>query len=121
MSCHSIFSFCNVLLLTDRDNVLDAPKSFKLKMNLFSEIFLCPLGDGDRNCANLDLHKQRYIFILLDGPQGACYNPSPPPPRGGRGGPAVTVPSPGRQMNYIFLLDTLFRTFPLSLQCKVLL
>ena len=75
-----------MLLLTDRDKVRDAPKSFKLKMNLFSEIFLCPLGDGDRNCANLDLDKQIYIFILLDGSQGAWYNRLPPlPPQGGVG------------------------------------
>jgi len=59
MSCHSIFSFCNVLRLTDRDNLLDASESCKRQSDLFSEIFLCPLGDGDRNCANLDNDKQK--------------------------------------------------------------
>ena len=68
------------------------------------------MGDGDRNCANLDLDEQKNIFILLDGPQGAGYNCPPPPPGGGEGGggPAGSVPSPGFRTIYIFLIDTIF-------------
>jgi hypothetical protein len=29
------------------------------KVIFFSEIFSSPLGDGDRNCANLDYDKQK--------------------------------------------------------------
>jgi hypothetical protein len=65
-----------------------------------------------------------FFFFLFSAPLGLVTTPPPPPPppggEGGRG-TATAVPSPGHQMNYIFLLDTLFRTFPLSLQCKVLL
>jgi len=85
-------------------------------VKFFSGIFPCPLGDGDRNRANLDLDKQKNIFILLDGPQGAWYNcpppppPPPPPPQGGEGGvgPAGSMPSPGFRTIYIFLIDTIF-------------
>jgi hypothetical protein len=59
MSCHSVFSFCNVLWLTDGDNLLDAAESCKRESDFFSEIFSSPLGDGDRNCANLDYDKQK--------------------------------------------------------------
>jgi hypothetical protein len=48
-----------VLWLTDKDKVQDAPKSYKGKSDFFSEIFLCPLGDGNRNRANLDYDKQK--------------------------------------------------------------
>ncbi len=56
---HNVFSFCNVLWLTDGDNLLDALESCKRESDFFSEIFSSPLGDGDRNCANLDYDKQK--------------------------------------------------------------
>ena len=62
-------------------------------------------------------------WVLFQGQWPGASIPGNVPCGGGEGGrgAATAVPSPGHQMNYIFLLDTLFRTFPLSLQCKVLL
>ena len=86
----------------------------------FRKSFSAPWGTATETVPTWT-YISKYIFLFcLTAPKGHGTIP-PPPPWGGRGGPAATVPSPGRQMNYIFLLDTLFRTFPLSLQCKVLL
>ena len=60
MSCHSIFSFLQCVEVDRQGECTGCGGILQAEMRFFfGNLFCIPLGDGDRNCANLDLDEQK--------------------------------------------------------------